>query len=114
MMAKMTIANNTSNPICNNGAIALMMDFNTTCKPTGTYETIILDTMKQHRAQLLCIYYLYFSTYLYSKRERINVSKLNYFIKENLKKYTIKSNQISTEYKKSYLCLIEQYIYSLQ
>ena len=34
-MAKMTMANSTSNPICSNGAIALMIDLSTTCKPGG-------------------------------------------------------------------------------
>lgn len=32
-MAKMTIAKSTNSPICSNGAIALMMDFKTTCRP---------------------------------------------------------------------------------
>ena len=32
-MAKMTIAKSTNKPICSKGAIALMMDFSTTCRP---------------------------------------------------------------------------------
>lgn len=32
-MANMMMANNTNSPIWSNGAIALMMDFNTTCRP---------------------------------------------------------------------------------
>lgn len=32
-MAKMTIAKSTKRPICSSGAIAFMMDFNTTCRP---------------------------------------------------------------------------------
>lgn len=33
MIAKITIANNTKRPICSKGAIALIIDFKTTCKP---------------------------------------------------------------------------------
>lgn len=33
MMAKMTMANKTNNPIWRSGAIALMIDFKTTCRP---------------------------------------------------------------------------------
>jgi hypothetical protein len=33
MMAKMRMANMTSNPICIRGARAFKMDFRTTCKP---------------------------------------------------------------------------------
>lgn len=35
MIANMMIANNTNKPIWSSGAMALMMDFSTTCKPTG-------------------------------------------------------------------------------
>lgn len=38
-MANMTIANNTNKPICSNGAIALMIDFKTTCKPAQGIKT---------------------------------------------------------------------------
>lgn len=33
MIANITIANNTKRPICSKGAIALIIDFKTTCKP---------------------------------------------------------------------------------
>jgi len=33
MIANMMIANNTNKPIWSSGAIALMMDFSTTCRP---------------------------------------------------------------------------------
>jgi hypothetical protein len=33
MIANMTMANSTNNPIWSKGAIARMIDFNTTCRP---------------------------------------------------------------------------------
>ena len=42
MIAKITIANKTNNPICSNGAMALIIDFKTTCKPGNTHQRKML------------------------------------------------------------------------
>lgn len=62
MIANMMIANNTNNPIWSSGAIALIMDFSTTCKPTrkendnlylASKMQIICFISNSHRWQLM-------------------------------------------------------------
>lgn len=51
----MTMANSTNNPICSNGAIALIMDFSTTCRPVVHNR---IRRINESREKLLDIKYL--------------------------------------------------------
>lgn len=47
MIANMTIANKTNTPIWSKGAIALIIDFKTTCKPRDDDDVVVSRNMKR-------------------------------------------------------------------
>lgn len=64
MIANITIANKTSNPICNRGAMAFIMDFRTTCKPVRrTQIKMVNGPGKPAMSSWLCVeWFPFYST----------------------------------------------------